>query len=192
MGGGQRRLSRSLGEVTIDRTYCRCPHCEGRTFPKDALLEVENTSFSPGVRRLMAKSGARDSFARAEEDLLEYAGICVDAKDVERVAEAIGAAIARQEQTRRVEALADDVFSPDEPIPVFSITCDGTGVPVNKRETVGRKGAMPKQEKQNRDASSPGQGRLQRDFHCGQRDRPRIRERLRRQNRSASVSMPRQ
>jgi hypothetical protein len=129
-----------LGEVTVDRAYYICPRCEGRAFPKDNALDVAHTSFSPGVRRLMARSGARDSFARAEEDLLEYAGIRVGTKDVERVAEAIGADIARREQIRRTEVPTDDVPPPDEPIPVFYVTCDGTGVPVNKRETVGRKG----------------------------------------------------
>jgi hypothetical protein len=129
-----------LGEVTVDRTYYLCPRCEGRRFPKDALLDVEHTSFSPGVRRLMARSGARDSFARAEEDLLEYAGIRIDAKDVERIAEAIGADIARREQIRQAEVMAGDVPPPERPIPVFYVACDGTGVPVTKRETVGRKG----------------------------------------------------
>lgn len=131
-----------LGEVTIDRRYYTCPHadCDGSGFPKDTLLDVEHTSFSPGVRRLMARSGARDSFARAEEDLLEYSGICVGAKDVERVAEAIGADIARREQIRRTEVPADGVPSPERPIPVFYVACDGTGVPVTKRETAGRRG----------------------------------------------------
>ena len=58
-----------LGKVTYDRTYYTCPDCQGRGFPKDTLLDVEHASFSPGVRRLVARSGARESFARAEEDL---------------------------------------------------------------------------------------------------------------------------
>lgn len=131
-----------LGEATIDRRYYLCtrPECEGRGFPKDTLLDVAYTSFSPGVRRLMAKSGARDSFARAEEDLLEYAGIRVGAKDVERIAEAIGADIATREQTYRAEAMAGRVVPPATQTPVLYVACDGTGVPVTKRETAGRKG----------------------------------------------------
>lgn len=61
-----------LGETTIDRAYYSCTRCDGHLVPKDALLAIERTSFSPGVRRLMARSGARDSFARAEEDLWVY------------------------------------------------------------------------------------------------------------------------
>jgi hypothetical protein len=129
-----------LGEVCMDRRYYLCPNCEGHGFPKDTLLDVEHTSFSPGIRRLMARSGSRDSFARAEEDLLEYAGIRVHAKDVERVAEAIGADIERQEEAHRVDAMAGHVPASVEPVPVLYITCDGTGVPVTKRETAGRKG----------------------------------------------------
>lgn len=131
-----------LGEVTVDRRYYRCtrPECNGRLVPKDVLLDMERTSFSPGVRRLMAKSGARDSFARAEEDLWDYAGIRVGTKDVERIAEAIGADIAEREQTHRVQAMAGHVPPPGAPIPVLYVACDGTGVPVTKREAVGRKG----------------------------------------------------
>ena len=139
-GRRSKEITTLLGEVTVDRTYYICPHCEGRRFPKDTLLDVEHTSFSPGVRRLMARSGARDSFARAEEDLLEYAGIRIDARDVERVAEAIGADIARREQIRQAKVMTGDVSSPERPIPVFYVACDGTGVPVTKRETAGRKG----------------------------------------------------
>ena len=130
-----------LGETTIDRTYYSLyPLRRPAVFPKDALLDIERTSFSPGVRRLMARSGARDSFARAEEDLWEYSGIRVGAKDVERVAEAIGADIERREQVVRAEAMAGQVASPGKPIPVLYVACDGTGVPVTKRETAGRKG----------------------------------------------------
>ena len=141
-GRRSKEITTLLGEVTVDRTYyiCTRPDCEGHRFPKDALLDVERTSFSPGVRRLMARSGARDSFARAKEDLLEYAGIRVDAKDVERVAEAIGADIARREQIRQADVMKGDVPLAERPIPVFYVACDGTGVPVTKRETAGRKG----------------------------------------------------
>ena len=129
-----------LGETTIDRTYYSCTRCDGHLFPKDALLDIEHTSFSPGVRRLMARSGARDSFARAEEDLWEYSGIRLGAKDVERVAEAIGADIERREQRVRAEAMAGPVAAPSKPIPVLYVAYDGTGVPVTKRETAGRRG----------------------------------------------------
>ena len=69
----------------------------------------------------MAKSGARDSFARAEDDLLEYAGIRVGAKDVERVAEAIGADMALAEQAYRVETMTQDIPSAGNPIPILCV-----------------------------------------------------------------------
>jgi len=129
-----------LGEVIIDRAYYGCEGCEGHLHPKDLLLGLEHTSFSPGVRRLMAKSGARESFARAQEDLVDYAGIRVDAKDVERVAEAIGADIATREELTRREAMARPFRAPGEPVPVLYLAADGTGVPVTKKEAPGRKG----------------------------------------------------
>jgi hypothetical protein len=107
-GRRSKEVTTLLGETTIDRAYyiCTRPGCDGRRFPKDTLLDIAHTSFSPGVRRLMARSGARDSFARSEEDLWHYSGIRLGAKDVERVAEAIGADIERREQLVRAEAMA--------------------------------------------------------------------------------------
>jgi hypothetical protein len=131
-----------LGKVTVDRRYYICTRdgCDGSGSPKDILLDVEHTSFSPGVRRLMARSGSRDSFARAEEDLWHYAGIRVDTKDVERVTEALGADMERHDEAHRGEAMAGRIPPQEEPVPVLYVACDGTGVPVTKKETAGRKG----------------------------------------------------
>lgn len=133
-----------LGEIDYERSYyaCTCPGCNGRIFPKDALLDVESTSFSPGVRRLMARLGARDSFAKGEEDLFIFSGIHVGEKDIERVSEAIGADIEKLEQIQRKTIFEENIPAviSKETIATMYIAYDGTGVPVTKRETAGRKG----------------------------------------------------
>jgi len=136
-----------LGATELERRYYSClrPGCDRHWFPKDALLDVERTGFSPGVRRLMARSGARDSFAKGKEDLWVYSGLRVHEKDIERVAEATGADFECREQATRAELLAGraEPPPPTEAIPVLYIGADGTGVPVTKRETAGRKGKQP-------------------------------------------------
>ena len=44
-----------LGSVTIRRAYYYDPRCKQGYCPKDKDLDIEETSFSPGVRRMMAK-----------------------------------------------------------------------------------------------------------------------------------------
>lgn len=144
LGRRKKELVTMLGEIDYERSYyaCTCPGCNGRIFPKDALLDVESTSFSPGVRRLMARLGARDSFAKGEEDLFIFSGIHVGEKDIERVSEAIGADIEKLEQIQRKTIFEENIPAviSKETIATMYIAYDGTGVPVTKRETAGRKG----------------------------------------------------
>ena len=44
-----------LGWVTLRRAYYYDRRCEQGYCPKDKDLDIEETSFSPGVRRMMAK-----------------------------------------------------------------------------------------------------------------------------------------
>ena len=132
-----------LGEVVAARPYYLCPHCQQGQFPADAQLDMVDTAFSPGVRRMQALVGQQAPFDQGREQLRLLAGLQVTAKSVERVAEAIGADIARQEQhemDRAVQLHLPIVIG--EPVPILYIQMDGTGVPVVKKETVGRKGKI--------------------------------------------------
>ena len=60
---------------------------------------------------------------------------------MERTAESIGADIARREQTAVSHAMQLDLpIVIGEPIPILYVQMDGTGVPVVKKETEGRRG----------------------------------------------------
>src|SRR3989442_11666965 len=69
------------------------------------------------------------------------AGLEVTTKSVERTAEALGADIAQREQGEILKALQLDLpVVVGEPIPILYVQMDGTGIPVVKKETVGRQG----------------------------------------------------
>ena len=63
------------------------------------MLDIAVTSFSPDVRRLMAKSGSDSAFDKARIDLEEYSGIKIDTKDLERISEKIGNEIGEWQKT---------------------------------------------------------------------------------------------
>ena len=89
---------------------------------------------------MQALVGQQAPFEHGREQMKLLAGVEVNAKAVERTAEAIGGDIAaRQQQIERALQLALPVLV-GEPIPILYIEMDGTGVPVVRKETTGRKG----------------------------------------------------
>lgn len=148
---GQRMRSRgrrvkqvltTLGRVPFARSFYQCEHCVQSRFPDDELMDIVRTSYSPGVRRLMARSGSQSQFEQAAEDLLCYAGLKVVPREIERVAEEVGRAVEQWLSGQKVQGL----HMPGTPArgnafpPKFYISFDGTGIPVRKAERAGRPG----------------------------------------------------
>lgn len=138
-----RRILTALGEVELTRPWYLCPRCHNGQFPMDRQLDVENSDCSPGVRRMDAIVGQQGPFDRGREQMKVLAGLEVTAKSVERTAEAIGGDIAASEQREIRQAVQLNLpVIVGEPIPILYVQMDGTGVPVVKKETEGRKGKL--------------------------------------------------
>jgi hypothetical protein len=130
-----------VGWARINRPWYLCEHCNEGQFPADVELDIENTDFSPGVRRMQALVGQQAPFGQGREQMKVLAGLEVTAKSVERTAEAIGADIVVGEQREIRKAVQLDLpVIVGEPIPILYMQMDGTGIPVVKKETEGRKG----------------------------------------------------
>ena len=142
-----------LGRVEVSRPYYVCPACHAGQFPADRELDMENTEFSPGVRRMQAVVGQQAPFDHGREQMKVLADLEVTAKSVERTAESIGADIAQHEQAAMAQALQLKLPAMvGEPIPILYVQIDGTGVPVVKKETAGREGKIPGQPAHTREA----------------------------------------
>ena len=136
-----RRILTAVGAVKLTRPWYLCPRCHNGQFPVDRQLDVDNCDCSPGVRRMDAMVGQQGPFERGREQMKLLAGLEVSAKSVERTAEAIGAGIAGIEHCEIRKAVQLDLpVVIGEPIPILYVQMDGTGVPVVKKETEGRKG----------------------------------------------------
>lgn len=132
-----------VGRVEVSRPYYLCPDCHAGQFPADVELDIENTEFSPGVRRMQALVGQEAPFDHGREQMKVLAGLEVTAKSVERTAEVLGADIGQREQGKIPKALPLDLpLVVAAPIPILDVQMDGTGVPVVKKETVGRQGKV--------------------------------------------------
>lgn len=136
-GTAAKTIRTILGPVRWCRSVWRCERCGRTEYPADALLGVSSTGFSPGARRMMARAGAGDSFARAAADLGLYAELKVDAKDVERTAETVGRVV---EDWMGREGTRARLHPPgDEPDKLY-VSFDGTGAPMRRSELTAVKG----------------------------------------------------
>lgn len=96
---------------------------------------MEGDSLSPAVLRMTGLVASKVSFEESEELLRELAGVRVEAKHVERSAEALGAEIAEDERLIVEEPPPDEVLAP-----TLYLGMDGTGVPGRAEEVEGRAG----------------------------------------------------
>jgi hypothetical protein len=143
----------AVGTVNVSRPYYLCPHCHIGQFPADVELDIAHTEFSPGVRRMHALVGQEEPFDHGREQMKVLAGLEVTTKAVERTAETIGEDIAQAEQQEIQRAVQLDLpIVVGDPVPVLYVQMDGTGVPVVKKETEGRKGKTDGQPAHTREA----------------------------------------
>jgi hypothetical protein len=131
----------AVGRIEVSRPYYLCSHCHTGQFPADVELDIENTEFSPGVRRMQAVVGQGGPFDDGRQQMKLLADLEVTTKAVERTAEAVGEHVAAGEQEEIQRAVQLDLpIVVGQPVPILYVQMDGTGVPVVKKETLGRKG----------------------------------------------------
>jgi hypothetical protein len=126
-----------LGPLRLERAYYHCSSCGHGFCPRDEHLGIENTSLSPALTRMIGTVGAMVSFQEGSELLTELAGLTVDAKQVERTAEALGEEVAEDE--RRHSEPIDSLALPQ----TLYLGMDGTGIPLRAEELTGRSGKQP-------------------------------------------------
>jgi hypothetical protein len=143
----------AVGEARVSRPYSLCWHCHVGQFPVDVELDIQHTGLSPGVRRMLAAVGSAAPFDDGRQQMQLLAGLTVTTKAVERTAETIGTDIAQGEQSAIQKAVQLDLpVIVGVPIPILYVQMDGTGVPVVKKETEGRKGKTDGQPAHTREA----------------------------------------
>ncbi len=127
-----RRVQSVLGSFQLRRGYYRGA---APAFPMDRLLGLTE-SYTPGLLRLMCRAAATDgSYEEAEQTLDVYAGVKVPASQIRRMVQQVGPDLAQWARQREE--------SRDAAVPTMYISYDGTGVPMRKEETRGRKGKQP-------------------------------------------------
>ncbi len=131
-GRHEKTFESVLGPLRLERAYYYCERCRSGFCPRDRTLGLEDASLTPGVLRMTSSTATLVSFEESSGLLRELAGVEVSAKQVERVAEALGAEIADDERK--------DVEKSSPTAPTLYLGMDGTGVPMRTQEVRGRAG----------------------------------------------------
>ena len=118
----------AVGKVEVSRPYYLCSYCHSGQFPADVELDIQDTEFSPGVRRMQAVVGQETPFDHGHQQMKLLADLEVTTKAVERTAEAIGEDIAAGEQEEIQRAMQLDLpMIVGEPVPFLYVQMDGDG-----------------------------------------------------------------
>ena len=133
-GRRSKRIQTALGELKLNRAYYHCSHCNSGFAPRDRALGIEHSSHSPALLRMIGGVGAATSFQEGSALLKELAGLDIDAKQVERCAEKLGAEIA-EDETRNSTGVESQPAAP-----TLYLGMDGTGIPMRTSELTGRSG----------------------------------------------------
>lgn len=119
-----------LGSFRLTRGYYRS--AAANSCPMDDVLGLVG-SYSPGLAKLMCRAAGMDgSYDEAEQTLELYAGVRIPASQIRSTVQAIGPELKKWSETRTETRC--------EQVPRLYVSYDGTGVPMRKEETKGRKG----------------------------------------------------
>lgn len=133
-GRRSKRIQTVLGEMNLLRAYYHCSHCQAGFATRDRSLGIGHGSLSPALLRMVGTVGAMVSFQEGSALLEELAGVDIDAKQVERYAEKLGADIAADEKQNTT------ALEPQPAAPTLYLGLDGTGIPMRASELTGRAG----------------------------------------------------
>jgi len=125
-GRASTQIDGMFGQSPLKRDYYYNPVKKEGHYPADAALGLER-GCTPALARLMCLEGAdQSSYQKAELHLAETGGIRVQARQIQRMVQRVGAA-AQIWQEREAQ-------SGGNAVPIMYVSADGTGVPKRKEE----------------------------------------------------------
>ncbi len=124
----KRTVDTLFGPVDLSRIGYYNPKTHGCRYPLDEALQLME-GFTPAAAKLACRSGAREPYQTASEDLAAYAGIHVDARRIQRLLQRIGPAFK--------DLFGEQSQPSGKPVPRMYISADGTGVPLRRKELKG-------------------------------------------------------
>lgn len=125
-----RTVDSLFGPFELRRNYLHHAKSGTGRFPLDEAIGLEGAA-TPAVAKLMGRAASRAaSYREAADDLLAYAGLDFDARDLGRTVAALAPKL-----REALEALPHSAQKPS--IDTLYVSCDGTGTPMRREELHG-------------------------------------------------------
>ena len=121
-----------FGPLGLRRNYYTGGAPSGGRAPLDQALGVV-AGCTPGLARLLCRAGALEPFEDASQSLRAYGGIQIEGRRIQRLIQKLGPEFERWNRNLPAPPAWPKGM-------VFYVEADGTGVPVRRQETLGRKG----------------------------------------------------
>jgi hypothetical protein len=122
-----RTVNSLFGPFELRRNYLHHAKSGTGRFPLDEVIGLEGAA-TPAVAKLMGRAASRaSSYREAAEDLLAYAGLDFDPRDLGRMVASLAPKL-----REALEALSPAVQSSS--IDTLYVSCDGTGTPMRREE----------------------------------------------------------
>jgi len=122
-GNPSRKNETCVGTIKISRLYDECSPCKILEHAVDEILGLDKT-YTVGIRRLIVRAGGANSFAEAEDDLLEYRGLKISHMTVREICQQEAVKMEEWQKTASSE-IAKDFNAASGNI---EVTMDGTSV----------------------------------------------------------------
>ena len=130
--GRSNTVNSLFGPLELRRNYYSRNDPQGGRVPLDQSLGLME-GCTPGLARLMCRAGALEPFEDAAKSLREYSGVEISGRRIQRMVQKLGPDFERWNQSQPAPTALPQGT-------VFYAEADGTGVPVRREETLGRKG----------------------------------------------------
>lgn len=114
-----------FGKITIERIGYGARGCFS-IFPKDAILNLPKESYSHGVRKLVAKEIAKNSFEEVLKTVKEITGVSIPRTAIEQLA---------HKASKDFDSFyAEQSKKSQENLPLLVLTTDGKGIVMRKED----------------------------------------------------------
>jgi Uncharacterised protein family (UPF0236) len=133
--GRTRRVQTLFGPIELRRRYYHHRAAHSGRCPLDETLDLVRGCTSALARLICRASSVCGSYQEAAREISAYTGLQLESRHFGRLVAEV-APILR-------EAHATLAPSTESPLPILYVCGDGTGVPMRKEETLGRKGKAP-------------------------------------------------
>lgn len=129
-----KKLITLSGQITIRRTYCRCPECNKSFYPNDEVLNISHSMCSKGFAKICSQFLIFMPYEHAAKLLKEIYGHNVSETFLKDLSNKIGSRLYKESEKKA--RMPYNLDKSSDPIKTIYIHADGSMVPILGKESI--------------------------------------------------------